>query len=180
MPIHVAITRTVKAGREAEFQQALREFFRTSFTHGGVLGAHMLEPVWTESREYGILRTFASEAERDAFYSSPMFAEWERRVKPLVEGEPVYRTLSGLEAWFRTGHGLPSRWKMAVATLIGVYPTSLFLSATVGQAVQTWPFLLRGLVFAACMVAMLTWVVMPLVTRVLRSWLHAGGKERSA
>src|SRR6266478_5206866 len=36
MPIHVAITRRVRAGCEAEFQQALREFFQTSFGHGGV------------------------------------------------------------------------------------------------------------------------------------------------
>ena len=170
----------MKPGREAEFQQALREFFQTSLSHGGVLGVHMLAPVRAESREYGILRTFASEAERDAFYASPMFAEWRRRVEPLVEGEASYRTLTGLEAWFRTGHGLPPRWKMAVATLLGVYPTSVVLSATVGQAVHTWPLLLRSLVVAACMVTLLTWVVMPLVTRALHGWLHAGTKkERS-
>ena len=31
MPIHIAITRQVRPGCEAEFQQALREFFQTSF-----------------------------------------------------------------------------------------------------------------------------------------------------
>jgi len=44
MPIHVAITRRVRAGSETEFQQALREFFQTSFAHGGVLGATMIVP----------------------------------------------------------------------------------------------------------------------------------------
>jgi antibiotic biosynthesis monooxygenase (ABM) superfamily enzyme len=29
-----------------------------------------------------------------------------------------------------------------------------------------------ALVFAGCMVALLTWVVMPLVTRLLHPWLH--------
>ena len=74
MPIHIAITRRVRPGCEAEFQQALREFFQTSFTHGGVLGASMLTPLpGSDTREFGILRTFANEAERDAFYESPMF-----------------------------------------------------------------------------------------------------------
>ena len=44
MPIHIAITRRVRAGCEAEFQSALREFFQTSFGHAGVLGAHLLVP----------------------------------------------------------------------------------------------------------------------------------------
>ena len=44
MPIHVAITRRVRPGCEAEFQKALREFLKTSFAHGGVQGASMLVP----------------------------------------------------------------------------------------------------------------------------------------
>jgi hypothetical protein len=43
----------VRLGREAEFQQALREFFQASFAHGGVLGATMivLSP-GSDSREF--------------------------------------------------------------------------------------------------------------------------------
>ena len=74
MPIHVAITRCVRPGCEAGFQQALREFFQTSFGHDGVLGASMLTPPpGSDSREFGILRTFAGAAERNAFYESPLF-----------------------------------------------------------------------------------------------------------
>src|SRR3954451_20766114 len=95
-PIHVAITRRVRPGHEAEFQQGLREFFQTSFAHGGVWGANMLTPPpGSDSREFGILRTFANEAERDAFYHSEMFQAWEKRAKLLTQGEPIYRQLHG-------------------------------------------------------------------------------------
>ena len=173
MPIHIAITRRVRAGCEAEFQQALREFFQTSFAHGGVLGASMLTPLpGSDSREYGILRTFTSDTEREAFYASPLFKAWEERAKTLTEGEPEYRELHGLEAWFRSSHDAPPRWKMAVATLVGVYPTSLLLSLTLGKIVHSWPLFARSLLIAGCMVALLTWVVMPNVTKLLRKWLH--------
>jgi len=176
--IHIAITRRVRAGCEAEFEQALRDFLKESLAHGGVLGVHMLAPAPSSGlREYGILRTFANESEREAFYRSPLFAAWHARVAPLVEGGPVYRQLSGLEAWFRTGR-LPPRWKMAVATLAGVYPTSLVLSLTVDKAVRAWPFLAGSLAFAVCMVVLLTWVVMPAVTWVLHGWLHAEAEEK--
>lgn len=81
--------------------------------------------------------------------------------------------MHGLEAWFHSSHTPPPRWKMAVATLLGVYPTSLLLAVTVGGAVHTWPLLARSLVIAGCMVALLTWVVMPLVTRLLHGWLNS-------
>jgi uncharacterized protein len=172
MPIHVAITRRVRAGCEAEFQQALREFFQTSFAHGGVLGASMLvPPPGSNSREFGILRTFADEKERDTFYASPMFKAWEEKAKTLTEGEPVYRQLHGLEAWFRSPNP-PPRWKMAVATFLGVFPVAMMLNMAIGSTIKSWPFILRNAVFNACVVALLTWAVMPLVTRALRGWLH--------
>jgi antibiotic biosynthesis monooxygenase (ABM) superfamily enzyme len=173
MPIHVAITRRVRPGCEAEFQQALREFFQTSFGHDGVLGASMLTPPpGSDSREFGILRTFAGAAERNAFYESPLFKAWEQRAKALTEGEPEYRQLHGLEAWFRSPHRPPPRWKMATATFLGVFPTAAVLNLTLGRAIQPWPFILGSVVFNAAMVVLLTWIVMPLVTRALHDWLH--------
>lgn len=174
MPIHIAITRRVRPGCEEQFKDALREFLRSSLAGAGVLGVHMLAPPPNAAvREYGILRTFESEAEREAFYQSPLFADWQARVAPLSESEPAYRELSGLEAWFRTGRSLPPRWKMAIATLCGVYPTSIALSLTLSEFVRTWPLLAQSLVFSAVMVVLLTWVVMPTVTRMLRGWLHS-------
>ena len=58
MPLHIAITRRVRPGCEADFQQLLREFFQTSFAHQSVLGATMLvPPPGSDSHEFGILRT---------------------------------------------------------------------------------------------------------------------------
>ena len=173
-PIHIAITRRVKPGCEADFQKALQEFFKTSFAHIGVHGASMLvPPPGSPSPEFGILRSFANAQERDAFYASPMFKTWEDQIKPLTEGDPVHRELTGLEAWFRSPQNPPPRWKMAVATYLGVVPVIMGLSLTIGPVVRSWNFILNNLVFNACVVALLTWVVMPLITRILHRWLHS-------
>ncbi len=174
MPIHVAITRRVRPGCEAEFQRALRDFFQTSFDHGGVLGATMVvPPPGSDSREFGILRTFADERERDDFYASPIFKLWEARCAPLTESNSwTYRPLHGLEAWFRSPHQPPPRWKMAVATFLGVFPVAMFLGATLGPWIKDWPFVARNAVFNAAVVTVLSWVVMPGVTRLLRGWLQ--------
>lgn len=175
MPIHIAITRRVRLGCETEFQQALREFFQTSFAHGGVLGATMIvPPPGADSREFGILRTFANEQERDAFYASPLFQAWEKKCEPLTESNTwTHRPLHGLEAWFRSPHNPPPKWKMAVATFLGVFPVVLMLNLTLGPAIRAWHFLLASALFNACVVILLTWLVMPFVTRVLHGWLHS-------
>ena len=122
MPLHIAITRRVRPGCEADFQQLLREFFQASFAHQSVLGATMfVPPPGSDSHEFGILRTFTNEQERDEFYASPIFNAWEERCKPMTEGGWSYQPLHGLEAWFRSPGGPPPRWKMAVVTLLGVY-----------------------------------------------------------
>lgn len=174
MPIHVAITRRVKPGCEADFQAALREFFQTSFEHTGVLGATMIVPSPdSSSREFGILRTFANEKDRDDFYASPTFKAWEEKCVPLTESNSwTHRPLHGLEAWFRSSSTPPPRWKMAVATFLGVFPVATVLGLTLGPAIRSWHYLLGNALFNACVVVLLTWVVMPLVTRVLHRWLH--------
>jgi uncharacterized protein len=172
MPVHMAITRRVRPGCEAKFQEGLHDFLHDSFDHGGVHGASMIvPPAGSSEREFGILRTFANEAERDAFYTSPLFKAWDERAKTLTEGEPQSRELHGLEAWFRSPGRPPEKWKMAVATVIGVYPTSLVLSLTIGNVMQGWPLAVSSLVMAVSMVAVLTWIAMPFVTRLLRGWI---------
>jgi antibiotic biosynthesis monooxygenase (ABM) superfamily enzyme len=172
--IHIAITRRVRPGCESEFQQALHEFIQASFAHGGVLGAGMFVPLpGSDSREYGVLRTFHNEHERDDFYKSPLFKAWQERVKPLTEGEPVCRKLQGLEAWFRNQQSAqPPVWKMALVTYIGVDVVTTLLFWAIGPLIQNWPFLLRNSAFNVAVVACLTWLAMPLITRVLGKWLQ--------
>jgi antibiotic biosynthesis monooxygenase (ABM) superfamily enzyme len=172
-PVHAAITRRIKPGREQEFQAALKEFFALSLGHSGVNGVAMIiPPPGSGSSEYGIIRSFANATERDAFYSSPLYLEWKKRVAPLSHGEPDIRELHGLEAFFRRDNPPPPpQWKMAIATYLGVVPVIMGLSLTLGRLLRSWNFVLNNLVFNAFVVALLTWVVMPLITRALHGWL---------
>jgi antibiotic biosynthesis monooxygenase (ABM) superfamily enzyme len=171
MAVHLAITRRVRPGREAEFERALREFFRASAGEGHQ-GALLLSPLpGSQSREYGILRSFASEEQRAAFYASPVFQAWEERVRALTEAPWQARELHGLETWFRVG-GPPPRWKMAAVTYVGVYGTTLLLTFSLAPLMKGWPLLLGHGAFNLAVVGLLTWAVMPALTAWLRPWLH--------
>ena len=172
-PIHVAITRRIKPGCEQEFQIALKQFFARSLAESGVHGAAMLvPPPGSSSAEYGIIRSFASAAERDAFYASPLYLDWKKRVAPLSEGEPEARELHGLEAFFRGANSPPHRWKMAIATYIGVEIVTISVALTLGRVTRGWNFFIANPIQNICVVGLLTWVVMPIVTKALSRWLN--------
>lgn len=172
MTIHVAITRRVKPGNERAFEESLRGFFQDSLDQRGVLGVHLISPPpGSNNLEYGILRTFADEHEKDDFYSSELFKNWQTRVAQLTQGERTYRELHGLEAWFRSP-GSPAKWKMALLTWLGVWPTSWLIGTSVGPRLATLPSILSAAVIGAAIVVCLTWIVMPALVKAFHGWLH--------
>jgi len=174
-PIHIAITRRVRKTHIAQFERALSEFASRSLAEPGMLGVHCLyPPAGSGSTEYGILRSFASTADRDAFYQTPLYQEWLARIEPMVEGEASYRQLNGLEAWFRNAHGpMPPRWKMALLTWIAVWPVSMLVPAILVPLLgPNLPQVLTAGLIAAGIVVILTWVAMPLLVKVAHPWLH--------
>jgi antibiotic biosynthesis monooxygenase (ABM) superfamily enzyme len=174
-PIHIAITVRVRKTHIAEFESALTDFACRSLAEPGARGVLCLyPPPGLASTEYGIMRSFASVADRDAFYRTALFKDWLNRIRPMVEGKSIRRQLVGLEAWFRDPtEPMPPRWKMAVLTWIAAWPVSMLVSAILALAVgQNLPHVVESALVAAGLVIALTWVAMPFLVKIAHPWLH--------
>ena len=172
--VHFAVTRQVRPGHEQAFEEVLREFARESLRVPGTMGVHLIAPVpGTEGCEYGILRSFESEEASHNFYESDLFRNWQEQVAGMVVGEPVRRSLHGLEAFFRdTQDAPPPRWKMAVVTWMGVFPSVLLWSSLLPKVLSGLPSLAIVAIVNVFVVVTLAWGVMPLLTRMFAGWLH--------
>jgi antibiotic biosynthesis monooxygenase (ABM) superfamily enzyme len=182
-PIHIAITLRVRKTHVGEFERALADFARRSLAEPGARGVQCLyPPPGSSSTEYGIMRSFASAADRDAFYRTTFFKDWLARIEPMVEGESTRRQLDGLEAWFRDPKGtMPPRWKMALLTWIAVWLASMLMRAILAPALgPNFPQVLSAGLVAAGVVVILTWVAMPLLVKIARPWLHPKNKSSRA
>lgn len=174
MPVHVAILRRVRPGQEAAFEQAIEAFFALAAAEPGSLGAQLIRPLpGSDQREYGILRSFTDETSKDKFYASESFAAWEQGLAPFVEGPARRQPLHGLEVWFRGPAPPPPRWKMALVSWSGVWPTVFMVSTLLNPHLKSMPVFLAVGVNTFFIVMLLTWAVMPNLTRWLRPWLHA-------
>lgn len=171
--------RRARPGHEAEYEVMLREMLAKMRAFKGFLGGDLIPPE-APGEEYQLVVRFASEAELQAWDMSDARLELLERMKAVAEGEPEFRKLSGLEAWFEpavvpaTMH--PPRMKMAVVTWLGIFPTVSFFLWFVLPWLQPLPFLPRTAILTALIVATMTWVVMPRLTRLLRGWLSPAPK----
>jgi antibiotic biosynthesis monooxygenase (ABM) superfamily enzyme len=68
-------------------------------------------------------------------------------------------------------NGAPPRHRLALLTWLGAYPVITAILGLLGPSMVGWPLAVRTLVVSVLMVTMLTWVIMPGLTRLGRSWL---------
>lgn len=173
-PTTVTIDRAIRAGREAQFERILREFIPKSLSFPGHLGVHVLKPP-PGSRNYHVVLRFASRELLDRYRQWPEYLRFREAIEPLLERRDRVAELTGLESWFTPPEGylqpLP-KWKMALVTILAVWPVSLLLHLVVTPRLAGLPDWLSRLIVSALMVSLLTWVIMPRLTRLLANWLH--------
>jgi hypothetical protein len=92
---------------------------------------------------------------------------------PTPPGGPIPRAggAHGLPASDSRRRGRWSRAKLALLTWAGAYAVILLVLAVGGPAMAGWPLAVRALVLSGLMVAAMTWVIVPVVTRLFRGWL---------
>ena len=174
-PVTVLYSRRVKPGREADFEAWARGIVAAARQFPGHLGASVLDA--PGSREYHILFTFADRRSLRAWLDSDERRRWLVRVGELLEADRGLQQLTGLETWFKLpGANVPTmtpppRWKMWLVSLVAVYPLVLAFQALVVPRMARLPLPLRALLFPLVLLTLMTFVVMPMVTRALRRWL---------
>jgi uncharacterized protein len=146
----------VLPGKEIEFQDALRTFVKRSLEEDSTCGAMMVLPPDGKSNEYGVLRSFPDETARLVFYRSKLFQDWERQIESLIDGLPASKELHGMEAFFYSGQTAakapPHKWKMAMLTWIGVWPSVYFWSSLLQPVIAPLPHIVKSGVVTALVV----------------------------
>ena len=167
-------SRTAKPGKETAYEKWNEQLIKVSERQPGHISTSV---VADGDRRYFTLQRFASRQALQSWLDSPLRHQRLAELDDLIEDSPEPTALTGMETWFRlpghvaTGHA--PRWKMAIVTFIVIYCLVLVLSSLLLPHVQSWPLLLRNAVLPVLMVPLMTYVVMPRVTRWLRRWLYA-------
>ncbi len=175
-PVTAMASRRVKPGREREFEDWVSGILAAANDFPGYLGSEVLRPSDPEDNEYEIIFRFDHESNLHAWENSEERHHWLRQSRPLLEEEEKVHVLSGLETWFtlpsKLGEPAPPRYKMAIVTWLAVFPVVAVIFSLFGQWLNLLPTLLRTLVFTLVMVTLMTYVIMPRMTRLFSFWLY--------
>jgi len=178
-PLTVVVTWRVRQGCEPEFEAWRREISAAALRFPGHMGINVIRPGATRG-EYVVVFRFDTYQHLRAWQESNIRRDLLKKAEPFREREPSYRLESGLEYWFAPP-GIPvspPRWKMALVTVLGVWPVSMLVPWLLNPLVGKQPLALQALFIAVGIVILLTWVVMPVLVRILKPWLK-NRSERS-
>lgn len=160
---------------QAEVRSALASF-------DGYLGSQVFEPVPGVQDDTVITFSFESRARLDEWLESPERAALLATIAPDVDGERVVTVVDDLAVslgstfagWFgaQDDQRPVKRWKQASIVLLALFPTALALAVLRSWIVPESPLVPTVFVSNVLGIVVLTWWLMPMLTRVFDSWLR--------
>lgn len=173
-PVTIAIARTVVAGREADYEQWLKDVSAEARSFAGHMGVDMIRPT-SASREYVTIFRFDSYLHSRQWEESKVRQQWLARLEGIVEGDAEVREGTGLEFWFSLPElpvSHPSPHKMALVLLVVVFVLVTLVKFILSTFASDWPTVAQSFVTVFCQVVLMTYLVMPRVTKLLQGWLY--------
>ena len=175
-PVTTTVTRRVKPGHESSYERFLAGINAAAREFPGHLGVEVFRPPSASAGEYRIVYRFDSAEHLRAWLDSAERAAWLARAEPHVIGPMTSSLVTGLESWFtlpnQPGVAPPPPYKMALLTWITIFPLITLIVVGIGPLIKDLPLVPRLGITTALAVPLMTWVVMPRVTRLLRGWLY--------
>lgn len=169
------VRRRAKPGCEEAYEALVRAMLEQASRFPGYLSAQLVPPD-DKGGEYQIIQRFASEADLQRWTASAERAVWHQRLRSVAQGDPEYRLLNGLDAWFTPASipasAQPPKWRMTVVSWMGIFPTVAALLWLVAPLLASLHFIMRTAIFTALVAVAMSYLVMPRLSRWMAWWLR--------
>jgi antibiotic biosynthesis monooxygenase (ABM) superfamily enzyme len=177
--VTVTVTRRALPGRDAEMAAWVQAGQRLAAGFEGFLGSGHVRP-GLGSQDWHMLYRFADEQALGRWQGSPEREWWLASALGLVQETRIEKR-TGIEGWFdeptgrvvsQLGAAGPPRWKQAVVIFLAFLPTNLLAQVALAPLIGEWPLVARVLMLTAVLIPVMTYLVLPFVTRRLQWWLE--------
>ena len=186
-PVTVIVKRIAKRDKIKEFEEWLSGISKEVSRQEGSMGIDIIKPTPNISNkskpEYVIIFRFNTYENLDKWEKSPIRHEWLQKGRKLAESDYDVQKMTGLEFWFTPYFNdesspmiplqPPPRYKMVIVTIPVI---SILLLTLVPQIhflteMLSIPFPIRLVIALTITVLLMTYIIMPLLTKLLKPWL---------
>lgn len=176
-PVTVIFVRNVKPNRMNDFEEWAKGINQAVKGFEGYLGADVIRPGDHLHPEYVIVLRFDEYEHLRAWMGSTERDVWVKKSEEMTIGDAHIQEAHGFEPWFTlpnhsTTSAPPVRYKMALVTILAIYPPLLAISTILSSLLQGWPKALVILLSLFLLVPAMTYYIMPWMTRLFRFWLY--------
>ena len=183
-PVTVIVKRIARKDKIEEFEEWLSGISKEVSKQEGSMGIDIIRPTDKSKPEYVVIFRFNNYDNLTKWEKSSIREAWIQKGRKLVEADPDVQKLTGLEFWFtpyfkdKSSSSIiplspPPRYKMAIVTI----PVISILLLTLVPQIHTLtemlsiPFQIRLIIGITITVLLMTYLIMPILTKLLRSWL---------
>lgn len=175
-PVTVSISRKILPGHVKEFEEWEKGIIDAASRFPGYLGTNVIKPRRGGEQEYVTIYRFATYEQSKNWEDSEERKDWLDKAKDFVVHESEKQRVTGLEAWFSlpevesTKHA--PRYKMAIVLTIILYILAIVWEFILGPPIENvLPWAIKVLVIIVTNVLLITYLIMPTLTRILKNWL---------
>lgn len=185
-PVTLVISEVVEPSKVDAYEAWTKGINRDARQFEGFLGVEIIRPRDHAHPEYVVIVKFESYDRLRCWLISPTYRAWMDQSYGLIAARSQQQLPSGLELWFtlpkaRLGmtSSLPSPpyYKQVVLGVLAVYPLILLANRLLGPLLGALPPLLGLFVSVIFVSALLTYPVMPLLSKGLEFWLYPTGRR---
>ena len=182
VPVTVAVSRRADPARTDEVVAWVRAGTALAESFPGFLGAGFVRSA-PGSGEWHVMYRFADADTLRGWEDSPQRRWWLSSAQGIVEHTRVERR-TGIEGWFdppvdhvvetigEPEPAAPPRWKQAVTIWLAFFPLSLAATLLTARFLADVPLAGRTLLMTLVLTPLMTYLVLPRITRLLHRWLH--------
>ena len=185
-PVTVIVKRIAKKDKINEFEEWLSRISKEFSNQDGSMGIDIIRPTNSNKTksEYVIIFRFNTYDNLEKWEKSAIRNEWLQKSWELSEAHYDVQKLTGLEFWFtpylkdesssRVPINPPPRYKMVIVTIpvISILLLTLVPQIRVLTEMLSIPYVIGLVIAIIILVLLMTYVIMPLLTKLLRSWLY--------
>lgn len=174
-PLTVVVSRRVIKGKESNFETLSTQMTQRASHFPGYLGATMFRPSSPDDPEYRIVFKFQDRDSLNAWEESEERRELLEQIESLLVQPSEREVTSGIVTWF-TLQGQnpvtpPPKWKMTIVSWLALYPAVTLVFVLFGDILAQIPLLLRTMVVTVVVMLLMSYVLMPRMTRWFSFWL---------
>lgn len=176
-PVTAVISQRVSRQHQAAYERWVQGISEAARQFPGHSGLTVIRPEAGICLNFVIILRFDCYSNLKRWLDSDERQRWLDRAKPFIAKQNKVQILTGFETWFtlpvKAVQGPPARYKMAILTTCAVFvAVNLLNPVLMPLLTQFLPQLLASLVATYLVVLVLTYGVMPRLTKLFRRWLY--------